>query len=111
MNEKRAELADRIRAVLADEPTLEQKRMFGSLAFMINGRLLAAAWGSGSLFLRVDPERSEELQRLPGVEIAVMGQKSMGPSWLTVDAEYVADDGELLFWVDVAREFNASLAA
>lgn len=112
MNQKRAELADRIRALLADEPTLEQKPMFGSLAFMVNDKLLVAAWGEGELLVRVDPERSEELQRMPGVAIAEMGPKrtSMGPSWLTVGAEELGTEDQLLSWIDIAREFNRTLS-
>ncbi len=111
MNEKRAELADRIRSLLADEQTLEQKRMFGSLAFMVNAKLMVAAWGEGDLLVRVDPARSEELQRTAGAAIAEMGPKrtSMGPSWLTVAAEELRDDDALLFWLDVAREFNRTM--
>lgn len=111
MNEKRAELADRIRSLLADEHTLEQKRMFGSLAFMVNARLLVAAWGEGDLLVRVDPVQSDELQQIPGVAVAEMGPKrtSMGPSWLTVAAEELRDDAALLFWLDRAREFNRAM--
>ncbi|ALJ20764.1 TfoX/Sxy family protein [Microbacterium sp. No. 7] len=109
MNERRAELADRIRAMLSGE-RVEQKRMFGSLAFMVDERLLVAAWGDGDLLVRVDPERSPELQLLPGARQAEMGaaRRSMGPSWLSVDADAIADDDRLLFWIDVAREHHAS---
>lgn len=109
MSERRAELADRIRAMLSGE-NAEQKRMFGSLAFMVEERLLVAAWGEGDLLVRVDPERSPELQLLPGARIAEMGpsRRSMGPSWLTVDADALLDDDQLLFWIDVAREFHAA---
>ena len=110
MSEKRAELADRIRALLADEPTREDKRMFGSLAFLVRGRLLVAAWGEGDLLVRVDPERSAELLLRDGVRPAEMGpqRKRMGLGWLDVAAEVVAEDEELLFWIDLAREFDGS---
>lgn len=106
-NEAKAELADRIRALLAGE-NVEQRRMFGSYAFMVDDRMLVAAWGAGDLLVRVDPARSDELQRLPGVTIAEMGKgRSMGPSWLTVAASELDDDA-LLSWIDVAREFHAA---
>lgn len=109
MSEKRAELADRIRSLLADESRCEQKRMFGTVAFLVNGRILVAAGGDGGLLVRVDAERSAELLLLPGAGQAEMGaaRKSMGPGWLWVDAQVLADDASLLFWVDAAREFNA----
>lgn len=110
MNEKRAELADRIRSLLADETSLEGKRMFGSIAFMVEGRMLAAAWGEGNLLVRVDPARSVDLVEREGVAVAEMGAKRtvMGPGWLDVDAEVIGDDGQLLFWLDIAREFHRS---
>lgn len=110
MNEKRAELADRVRSLLADEPTCEERRMFGSLAFMVNGRMLVATWGDGGLLVRVDPDRSADLQLRDGVGQAEMGAKrtSMGPGWLAVAAATIADDQSLLEWIDVAREFNAA---
>ena len=37
------ELADRVRVVLADEPSLTERKMFGGLAFMIGGNM-----GAGS---------------------------------------------------------------
>lgn len=111
MSEKRAELADRIRAMLAGEHA-EQKRMFGSLAFLVDGRLLVAAWGEGSLLVRVDPERSDELKLMSGVSQAEMGaaRTPMGRSWLSVDADVIADDDQLLSWLDLAREHHDASA-
>lgn len=110
IDEKRAELADRVRALLADEPTCEQKRMFGSIAFMVNGRILVATWGAGDLLVRVDPDQSAALLLRDGARQAEMGAKHtiMGPGWLAVTAAAVADDQSLLEWIDIAREFNAA---
>ncbi|MFT4135273.1 TfoX/Sxy family protein [Microbacterium sp.] len=107
MNVKRTELADRIRALLIGENVV-QKPMFGSLAFMVDDRLLVAAWGDGDLLVRVDPADSAELLLQPGAHQAEMGaaRRSMGPSWLTVDGEALADEERLLFWVDVAQEYH-----
>ncbi|MFT4213617.1 MAG: TfoX/Sxy family protein [Microbacterium sp.] len=110
VNQARAELADRIRALLVgDSP--EQKRMFGSIAFLVGGRLLVAAWGEGDLLVRVDPECSPDLRVRHRARIAEMGpsRRTMGPSWLTVDAVEIADDDRLLFWIDVAREYHAGV--
>lgn len=80
--------------------------MFGSIAFMVNGRMLVATWGDGDLLVRADPSRSAALQLRPGVRQAEMGAKrtSMGPGWLAVSASVIADDHSLLEWIDVARE-------
>jgi hypothetical protein len=43
-------LADRVRALVADEPGLTEKKMFGGLAFLIGGNMAVAASGNGSAF-------------------------------------------------------------
>lgn len=39
------ELADRLREVLAGEPEVTEKRMFGGLAFLVAGHLTVSASG------------------------------------------------------------------
>jgi len=101
------ELADRVRALLSGDPTLEEKRMFGTRAFMLNGRILVGARGGGALLVRLSDEQGAALLSRPGARLAVMGARTMGPSWLDIDAE-VLDDDELVFWLDAAREDNAT---
>lgn len=102
------ELADRVRALLADGPACEEKRMFGTRAFLLDGKILVGARKGGTLLVRVDDEQGAALLTRPGVQIAVMGPRSMSPRWLDVDAEVIADDDALLRWLDVARECGAS---
>lgn len=107
---ERADLADRIRVALSGR-VVEEKRMFGTRAFMVDGKLLVCAWGEGALLARVDPARYDELTALPGVEQAFMGPgRSMGPSWLSVAAEAVADDDGLTFWIDAALDYSPRVA-
>ena len=54
------DLAARIRDIVAPEPGLTEKRMFGGLAFLINGHMAVSASGKGGLLLRVDPDRTDE---------------------------------------------------
>ena len=55
------ELAELIRALLADERGITEKKMFGGLAFLVGGNMAVAASGQGGALVRVDPERSEDL--------------------------------------------------
>jgi hypothetical protein len=48
-------LADRIRAVVQAEADLTERRMFGGLAFLIQGNMAVSASSQGGLLLRVDP--------------------------------------------------------
>ncbi|MGW8483465.1 TfoX/Sxy family protein [Microbacterium sp. NPDC055903] len=104
MDPNGAELADRVRALLMAEPGLEEKRMFGTRAFLLDGRILVGARKGGVLLVRLTEERGAVLQDEPGAAVANMGAKTMGPSWLDVDAAAIADDEALMFWVDAARE-------
>ncbi|HEX2399103.1 MAG TPA: TfoX/Sxy family protein, partial [Mycobacterium sp.] len=61
------DLADRIRELIAAERGVEEKRMFGGLAFLINGHMAVSASGRGGLLLRVDPARTDELIEPPHV--------------------------------------------
>jgi TfoX N-terminal domain len=55
------ELAARIRQILAGEPALSEKKMFGGLAFLIGGNMAVTASGHGGLMVRVDPAQSDTL--------------------------------------------------
>ena len=54
------ELAYRIRALLATECGLDEKRMFGGLAFLINGNMAVAVSGQGGLLVRVPAEETRD---------------------------------------------------
>jgi hypothetical protein len=51
------DLAERIRERVAGEDGLTEKRMFGGLAFLINGNMAVSASGQGGMLLRVDRRR------------------------------------------------------
>ncbi|MGO2747469.1 TfoX/Sxy family protein [Microbacterium sp.] len=108
MDAAATELADRVRAMLMAEPALEEKRMFGTRAFLLDGRILVGARKGGTLLVRVTEEKGAALLTEQGVTIAVMGAKTMGSSWLDVAPSALEDDEELMFWVDAARESAAS---
>ena len=90
-------LAERIRAMLPDEPVAE-KKMFGGLAFLLGGNMSVAASGQGGLLVRVDPQQTESLLREPGADLMQMGGRTMN-GWLRVTAD-VLDDTTLQTWVD-----------
>lgn len=81
--------------------------MFGSLAFMVNDRMVVAVGRAGDLLVRADPTRNRELVARPGATPAEMGAgRLMGPSWISVDGHAIATDEELSSWVGVALEHN-----
>jgi TfoX/Sxy family transcriptional regulator of competence genes len=110
MVQQRPELADRVRALLADRPSVREKPMFGGRSFMVDEKMIASARRNGDLLVRVAAKR-RDLAELPGAAPAEMGTgRSMGPGWLTVSADSIADDERLSFWIGVALEHNESAA-
>jgi TfoX/Sxy family transcriptional regulator of competence genes len=101
------ELAHRVRAALGPEPGLTEKRMFGGLAFLVEGHMAVAASGQGGLMVRVDPAASEELVDHVLVERVVMRGREMD-GWLRVAAAAVDADDALQEWV--ARGVGAARA-
>jgi TfoX/Sxy family transcriptional regulator of competence genes len=104
------ELAERVRALIGDEPAVTEQRMFGGLAFLIGGNMAIAASGQGGILVRADPEESEALVAASTARPMEMRGREMR-GWLRVEAEDVATDAELAKWVDVGSTFARSLPA
>ena len=105
------DLADRVREIVATEPALDEKRMFGSLAFLLDGHLAVAVSGRGGLMVRVDPGRTDELVTAEGVARMVMRGREMD-GWLRVAPEVVDDDDTALRrWVAEGVSYVRSLPA
>jgi TfoX/Sxy family transcriptional regulator of competence genes len=102
------ELAGRIRDLVADEPSLTERRMFGGLAFLVGGNMAVAASGQGGLLVRVDPERSEELVRTTTARPMEMRGRSM-PGWLRVESAEVRSHDALAAWVELGVSFARTL--
>src|SRR4029450_8727793 len=125
------QLADRIRSLASSEPALSEQKMFGGLAFLVNGNMAVAASGQGGLLVRVDPEESGELVETTSAEAMGLRRRSMpgaagGPvgaawaeemvmrgrsmaGWLRVESGAVEADDDLRAWVDRGLSFARSL--
>jgi TfoX/Sxy family transcriptional regulator of competence genes len=104
------DLADRIRELVADEPGYGEKRMFGGLAFLVDGKMALAASGRGGLMVRVDPEEAAAL--LAGDHVRpfeMKGRETRG--WLRVDPEGVRTARQLRPWVRRGLAYARSLPA
>jgi hypothetical protein len=101
-------LADRIRTLLAGEPDVTEKKMFGGLAFLIGGNMSVSASGQGGLLLRCDPAETDALVTEPHVGRFEMRGRAMD-GWLRVDAEAVQAEDELERWVAVGVEYARRL--
>ena len=102
------DLAERIRERVAGEDGLTEKRMFGGLAFLINGNMAVSASGQGGMLLRVDPAQTEELIKAPHARRFEMRGREMD-GWLRVDAGATATDADLARWVSLGVAYARSL--
>jgi TfoX/Sxy family transcriptional regulator of competence genes len=102
------DLAHRIRELIAKEPNLTEQKMFGGLAFLINGNMAVAASGEGGLMVRVDPEESEKLTTGSAAEPMVMRGRPM-PGWLRVPITELGTKPKLTKWVEVGTGYARSL--
>lgn len=101
-------LADRIREIAAGESGLDERAMFGGLAFLVHGNMAVSASGQGGLLLRVDPGQTESLLRSPHAQRFVMRGREMN-GWLRIDAEAVESDAEFRAWVERGLAYARSL--
>jgi TfoX/Sxy family transcriptional regulator of competence genes len=102
-------LADELRERLAGvDGEVIEKRMFGGLAFMVEGNLAIAASRRGGLLVRTDPADVDEVLVLPGVESMEMRGRPM-PGWVFVEADALTDESDLELWVNRALAFVATL--
>lgn len=102
------DFADRIRQALGPVPGLTEKKMFGGLAFLVNGHMAVSASGQGGLLVRVDPAASEPLVAADHVEPMVMRGRAMD-GWLRVAPEGVGTAAQLRRWVERGLAYASSL--
>jgi TfoX/Sxy family transcriptional regulator of competence genes len=101
------DLANRLRELLAGERVTE-KRMFGGLAFLVDGHMSVNASRTGGLLVRVDPERTDEALERPHTSLMEMRGRSM-PGWVLVAPEGVRTKREVAAWVKRSLAFVKTL--
>ena len=102
------ELADRLRELVQGEKGVTEKRMFGGLAFLINGNMAVSASGQGGLLLRVDPAETDELVADPNARRFEMRGREMD-GWLRIDTDGLSSDRQLEQWVARGVAYARSL--
>lgn len=99
-------LATRIRGLVGGMPGMVEKKMFGGLAFLLNGNMSVGVH-STELIVRLDPAEIEDAAAEPLARPFEVGGRSM-KGWILVDA---AEDADLRRWVDRGVGYAASLPA
>jgi len=69
-------LAQRVRVSLGARSGVTERRMFGGLAFLVDGKMFMGIRNS-SLMARVGPERHKDALAMPYVPLVVPGSNSL----------------------------------
>ncbi|MCC6330313.1 MAG: TfoX/Sxy family protein [Acidobacteria bacterium] len=98
-------LADRTRSIIArTESDVEEKRMFGGICFMVNGKMCVGV-KSDRMMVRFDPALTDEIMEKNGVGPMDFTKRTL-KGFAFVEIEVLATDKELEYWVALALDFN-----
>jgi TfoX/Sxy family transcriptional regulator of competence genes len=100
-------LAQRLRERLADTGAVVEKRMFGGLAFMVDGNMCVGVMGE-ELIARVGPEATEAALGRPGSRLFDFTGRPM-KGWVMVEPGALEDDDTLVGWVELALAYVRTL--
>lgn len=99
-------LADRVREIIADsgEERVEEKKMFGGLAFLVDDKILVGV-KKDRMLVRIDPELYQDALEKEGV--IPMAREGRGmPGYVFVMDEFLETQRDLEYWLKLALEFN-----
>lgn len=102
-------LADRLRQALAHLPKVEEKKMFGGLAFMVDGKMCLTA-GADRIMCRIDPGIHEEALKRKGCRTVIMRGKEY-KGYVHVSEDALKTKADLNYWVTLALDFNKKITA
>lgn len=100
------DLAERMRGLVAERTgvgTVTERRMFGGLAFLVEGHMAVCVSGEDGIMVRVARPETDDLIATTAAEPMVMRGRPL-QGWVTVAPADVADDDALAAWVDRGLE-------
>lgn len=101
-------LAARVRALLERHAHTQEKRMFGGVAFLVNGNM-AVGVHETELIVRLPPEDGDAALEQPGVRMFDLSGGRPMRGWILVDTAVLASDEALAGWVGVGRSHALTL--
>jgi TfoX/Sxy family transcriptional regulator of competence genes len=97
------ELAERVRAALADRTDVEEKKMFGGLTFMVAGQMCCGVL-KNDLVIRIEPAEFDALVAQPQVRPFDFSGRPM-QGMVYVDNGALADPEALRTWVQRGTDY------
>jgi hypothetical protein len=101
------ELAERIREAIDGRPGVTERKMFGGIAWMVNGNMACGIIGE-DLMVRLEREEADAAQVEEHVgPMDFTGRPMRG--FVVVEAAGIVEPADLGRWVDAGADFAASL--
>lgn len=103
-------LAGRVRDGLSGTGGIEEKKMFGGIAWMLGGNMALGITGKGDLMVRVGADAHQDALRQPGARpMDFAGRPMVG--MVFVGPTGIKNAADLRRWIDRALRFVTSLPA
>ena len=100
-NEK---LANRIRVALSHVPKVEEKKMFGGLAFLVDSKMCVNA-GADRIMCRIDPAIYKEVIKREGCHPVMMrGREYKGYVYVSEDS--IKNQIDFDYWIELSVDYN-----
>jgi len=91
-------LAERVRAILAERRGVTEKRLMGTVAFLVNGAMCCSV-GRDGLLVRVDAEERGQLLGVPFVSPMKLGARTM-KGFVRIALEGLRTRARLEKWIE-----------
>lgn len=102
-------LTERVRQALRRLPRVAERKMFGGICFMVNGKMCITV-GHGRLMCRIDPDQHDAAVKRKGARTARMkGRAYRG--FVFVRADAVRTKRALDYWLRLCLDFNGRAKA
>jgi TfoX/Sxy family transcriptional regulator of competence genes len=102
-------LAGRVRKLLAKRKAIAEKKVFGGVAFLLNGNICCGVHGQ-ELIVRLNPQETDQSLARPHTRVFDMTGRPI-KGWILVEPAGLAREDALAKWVRVGVDYAASLPA
>ncbi|WP_343735764.1 TfoX/Sxy family protein [Acidovorax sp.] len=103
LSDETLHLIDAVRTALAHRSDVEERALFGTHAFFVDGKMCIAVKGE-ELLVRLQPERHGELQEMQNTRELSPGGGMKGYFW--VEPNGFSTRAKWSFWIDEALAYN-----
>ena len=100
-------LVGEVRKLLSGRSGLVEKKMFGGVAFLVNGNMSVGIHGN-ELIVRIPPEATDDALEEPGTRIFDIAGRPM-KGWLLVGGAGIQKADSLAKWISRGVAFASSL--